>query len=121
MPAFDVARRHARCDERPTSRIVHAYLSRWHVEGPEGKLTPGHYICVGAIGAEIVAQVCLHTAIRYTVSLARGGVLFPDWFGHFFDPTTRHVTPMVPAFPLEPDERQNEDSEPPKTDTVDEP
>jgi hypothetical protein len=38
---------------------------------------------LGAIGEEIVAQVCLHTVVRYTVTLARGGVPFLDSFGHF--------------------------------------
>jgi hypothetical protein len=120
MPAFDVARRYARYDERPTPRIVHVRRNPWHFEGPDGKLIPGHYLCLGTVAEEIVAQVCLHAMVRYTVTLARGGVLFPASFGHFFDPRTRHAMPMVAAFPLEPDARRD-DSEPPKTGKVDEP
>jgi len=121
MPAFDVARRYARYDERPTPRIVHARVNPWHFEGPDGRLIRGHYLCVSALGEEIVAQVCLHTAIRYTVTLARGGVLFPGSFGHFFDPTTRHALAMASALPLEPSARQDEDAEQPKTNAEDEP
>jgi hypothetical protein len=108
MTPFDVARRYARYDERPSERIVHARMNPWVFEGPDGKQLVAHYVCVGAVGEDIVGQVCLFGFTRYTVTLARGGVLFPSSFGHLFDMRTRRAVTMGCALPLEGDARTDE-------------
>jgi hypothetical protein len=80
-------------------------MNPWHFEAPDGKPIVGHYLNVQAIGDEIVAQVCLLMTVRYTITLARGGVLLPASFGHLFDRSTGHALAMPVALPLEPGAR----------------
>lgn len=93
-PAFDLARRYVRHDEQPIP-VGMGLNRRFQDDGERGDW---HYLCVGVVDDQIIAQVCLHLKMFYVLTLAQGAV-FDGSFGHRFDPVKREVTDMGAALP----------------------
>jgi hypothetical protein len=100
LPNFDDARRFARYGERPGEGIVRMGINPWIFLGEDEQPIYGHYLCVSAIGEEVIAQVCLHSVPLYLVTLARS-TLFPGSFGHYFDPKRREIVDAGCALPVD--------------------